>query len=166
MRINVAGQLKSPLGDRRDYHIDEETPEGLPIKGEVALVRTHRSILVTGKFNTLVKSTCVRCLEEFNQPVELAIEEEFFPARDFSTDMPKSADSDTDSFTIDPDNTLDLSEAVRQGTELNLPVKPVCQIDCAGLCPQCGCNLNNNPCHCSEGPADPRWSPLREMFSK
>jgi len=166
MIINVAQQLKGFLGDRRQYSIDETTSEGVPIKAEITLVRTHRSILVTGQFNTQVDSVCSRCLDEFMQPVTFQLEEEFFPLRDLSTDMPAHVDEGTDAFFIGEDNILDLNEAVRQNMLINLPAKPICRPECAGLCQRCGCNLNYGPCHCSEESSDPRWSPLRELFSK
>ncbi|HEX8086917.1 MAG TPA: YceD family protein [Solirubrobacteraceae bacterium] len=34
--------------------------------------------------------------------------------------------------------------------------------ECAGLCPQCGENLNDHP-HEHERAPDPRWSKLREL---
>ncbi len=43
--------------------------------------------------------------------------------------------------------------------QLGVPMKPLCREDCAGLCNQCGVDLNTEPCAC--GPAtDPRWAAL------
>ena len=164
MRINVAQQLKGFLGSSRSYTIDEITEEGYPIKAQVKLVRTNRSILVTGQLKTIVNSTCSRCLKEFEQPMELKIEEEYFPARDMLTGMPTPMIEDMDGFVIGEDHILDLSEAVRQNILLNLSTKPVCRPECAGLCNRCGHNLNQGACHCPEESFDPRWSPLREML--
>ena len=165
MKVNVAQQLKSPLGDIRYYSIDETTGEGLPIQGEAKLVRTNRSILVTGRFRTVIKSTCSRCLEEFECPLEFEIEEEYFPTRDIISGLPTPLAEDVDGFIIGEDHVLDLSEAVRQNILLNLPTKPVCQPKCAGLCHKCGYNLNYGPCHCPEEQFDLRWSPLRTLIS-
>ena len=35
--------------------------------------------------------------------------------------------------------------------------------DCAGLCPQCGANLNEDPDHAHEAEPDPRWAKLCEI---
>lgn len=43
--------------------------------------------------------------------------------------------------------------------QLGVPMKPLCRMDCAGLCSECGANLNAGSCDC--GPArDPRWAAL------
>ena len=44
-----------------------------------------------------------------------------------------------------------------------LPLKPLCREDCAGLCPQCGANLNEGPCGCEPDTEDDRWAALREL---
>jgi uncharacterized protein len=41
-----------------------------------------------------------------------------------------------------------------------LPFQPLCRDDCAGLCVECGANLNENPNHRHEADLDPRWAAL------
>jgi uncharacterized protein len=36
-------------------------------------------------------------------------------------------------------------------------------VDCAGLCPEWGANLNVDPEHAHESEPDPRWAKLREL---
>jgi uncharacterized protein len=45
---------------------------------------------------------------------------------------------------------------------LDLDWQIVCREDCAGLCPECGENLNERP-HEHEKPVDPRWAKLSEL---
>lgn len=165
MQINVAQQLKSPLGDVRYHSIDEITREGFPIRGEAKLVRTNRSILVTGQFRTVAMCTCSRCLEEFEYPLEFQMEEEYFPAGAIPDGPAGSVANGMDGFTIGSDYILDLNEAVRQNILLSLPSKPLCQVECAGLCQRCGYNLNYGPCNCVGEQGDPRWTPLRVLLS-
>jgi uncharacterized metal-binding protein YceD (DUF177 family) len=47
---------------------------------------------------------------------------------------------------------------------LEVPMKPLCREDCAGLCPQCGADLNAGPCDCRPE-VDPRWSALLSLKS-
>ncbi len=166
MVFNVAQLLKGLVGDHRHYSIDEITSEGYPVTGEVTLLRTNRSILVKGKLQTSVHCTCGRCLEDFDLPMDLEIEEEYFPAMDVLTGSLTPEIEAADGFVIEEDNTLDLSEAVRQSIVLAQPIKTICQPECAGLCHQCGENLNYGSCHCSEESRDPRWAPLREILSR
>jgi uncharacterized protein len=43
-------------------------------------------------------------------------------------------------------NELDLYPYLRETMILELPVKPLCNEDCKGLCPICGKNKNENDC--------------------
>ncbi|MDL2317223.1 DUF177 domain-containing protein [Desulfovibrio sp. OttesenSCG-928-A18] len=46
---------------------------------------------------------------------------------------------------------------------LALPVKPLCSRACKGLCPVCGCNLNEQACACNKDEGDPRLAVLRGL---
>lgn len=164
MRINVAEQLKAETGIVRYYSINETTEEGYPVQGEVKFTRTHRSILVTGKLRAVVTNTCSRCLREFEQALDFELQEEFFPPRDIFTGASIEDSADEDGFRIGEDNILDLGEAVRQNIIVNLPQKPLCKQDCAGLCAKCGHNLNYGMCSCPEE-FDERWAPLRSLLA-
>ena len=98
---------------------------------------------------TIVKATCSRCLEEFECPLNLDLEEEYFPSQEMRGYHSLSGDGDAESFIIDDSHVLDLGEAVRQLTLLALPMKPICRQNCAGLCPNCGQNLNSGRCLCA-----------------
>lgn len=164
MRINVAQQLKGQIGESRSVTIDEISSDGFPIEGKAILVLTNRSILVTGDFKTSVKCVCSRCLKEFQQSYIIKLEEEFFPENDFLSNGLLHEDRYADGFSIGEDNILDLNEAFRQNTLVNIPLKPVCENNCAGLCPKCGCNLNIHTCSCAEKQIDSRWAPLHSMI--
>ena len=47
---------------------------------------------------------------------------------------------------------IDLVPLVEQALLLELPLVPLCDDDCRGLCPRCGANLNEGPCQCDDGP--------------
>jgi uncharacterized protein len=58
---------------------------------------------------------------------------------------------------------LDLSGWARDALVLALPDKILCRLDCAGLCPVCGRDLNREPhWHAAEEP-DSRWAALAEL---
>lgn len=163
--INVAQLLKSPIGTTRTLHVDEETDfsgQESVVTGDLQLVRTDRAILVKGTLKSDIQLTCSRCLKLFTCTVKLDIEEEYFPSIDIQTGAPMPKPEDPDAFTIDQQNILDLTEAIRQYGLLAIPMKPLCREDCAGLCPTCGANLNEVSCTCSQPAKDPRWSRLTE----
>lgn len=136
MKINVAQQLKEPVGSVRHYEVNETSEDGFPIHGEVQLLRTNRSILATGSLTTTARCECSRCLEQFDYPLSMEIEEEYFLTRDAVSGLPITPPTEAGAFLIDENHILDLGEAVRQYTIITLPMKPVCRQNCAGLCPR------------------------------
>lgn len=165
LQINVAQQLKAAAGTVREYSIEDEADviEGdgkTPVGGSVTLLRTDRGILARGTLHTDVELTCSRCLSVFTHSLSVGIEEEYLPTIDVYTGSTLSLPEDTDTFTIDENNILDLTEALRQYALTAIPMKPLCQPDCAGLCPVCGGNLNQGACRCSTKPPDARWAKL------
>lgn len=137
MQINVSQLLKESIGSSREYKISETIDAVddnivIPVKGEVKLIRTNRSILVQGKLYVSVEATCSRCLDVFSCPLELNIAEEFFPLLDMGSGYPLPSPEESDSFTIDEHQILDLTEAIRQYTLLAIPMKPLCREDCTG----------------------------------
>jgi uncharacterized protein len=172
LRINVAQLLKGPTGGARRLElyddiagIDEELFVQSPLTGAVALIRTADGVLVTASLETIVQLECCRCLEAFSIPIRLEIEEEFHPTVDIHTGavLPVS-DTEEDATTIDEHHVLDLTEVVRQALFLAMPINPLCKKDCAGLCPQCGNNLNQEQCQCEPDAVDPRLEVLRQLL--
>lgn len=168
LQINVSQQLKASIGSIRNYEVSDIVEiDGCnyAVEGAVKLMRTDHGILVEGMLNTESELTCSRCLTLFSCPLALNIEEEYFPTTDIISGAPLPAPNEPGSFTIDERNILDLTEAIRQYTLLAIPMKPLCQQDCAGLCPTCGTNLNQTQCACPAEPADSRWAELRKLLS-
>lgn len=164
MKINVAQQLKQSIGCVQ-WHKINEVENAHPVQGEIKLLRTDRGILVSGMVKTIASSVCSRCLQEFDIPLTLNIEEEYFPTVDVVSGAPLPAPEEPGSFTIDQNHVIDLGEAVHQYALLTIPMKPVCRVDCRGLCPYCGCNLNYETCNCVVNPSDPRWAKLSGLAS-
>ncbi|MFC1988292.1 DUF177 domain-containing protein [Chloroflexota bacterium] len=167
MQINVSQQLKETIGSTRNYEVSGDINidnSKKSVSGKVRLMRTDHGILARGTINTESEFTCSRCLTLFNYPMTLNVEEEYFPTKDIVSDAPLPLPDEPECFTIDENNILDLTEAVRQYALLAIPMKPLCRQDCAGLCPSCGINLNQVSCDCPPGPTDPRWLGLSKLL--
>jgi uncharacterized protein len=163
MQINVAQLVKDAVGSTRHYEIDEVTADGLRVLGGLNLLRTNRSILVTGRLETVEAEVCSRCLEEFDQKLVLNIEEEYLLPRSAGQVSPGPPPGEPGIFSVDEDNILDLSEAIRQYALLSTPMKPVCRQDCAGLCTSCGSNLNQTECECRPDRSNSPWVKLQGL---
>ncbi len=133
--INVTQLLKEPVGSSQNYDISgviDEEVEG-NVEGKAKLIHTDQGVLVQCKLTTEVKLICSRCLDTFSLPIDFTAEEEFNPVIDVSGDLALSSSEQSEEFTIDNKNILDLSELIRQYTLLNLPMKPLCRPDCPGI---------------------------------
>lgn len=169
MQVNTAQLLKQSIGSSRSYKINdtlnfpkEEIGE-CHIQGEVELIRTDRGILVKGILTGKSSLMCSRCLTMFDYSLRFGIEDEFFPSRDVISGISLSPPDDSTTLMIDEHHVLDLSETVRQYALLNIPMKPLCHPDCAGLCSNCGANLNQGACYCAPGSQE---SPLGKLLRK
>ncbi len=167
LQINVAQLLKAPIGEVREYDIEGVVniveSKNSPVRGNVKLTRTPRSILVRGEVEAEVEVTCSRCLRPFTCPLRFSFDEEYFPSIDVVSGLPLPKPDEPGSFFIDEHHILDLTEAIRQYAVMTISMKPLCQEDCAGICPTCGRNLNEGPCGCPVERVDPRWAALRKL---
>jgi uncharacterized protein len=169
MRFPVAQLLKEGVGATRAYELHEADAEVAddgsrgPVEGSVALLRTKSGILVRATLRLRCPDACSRCLVPVEVPLELHIEEEYQPTVDILTGAVRPRPEEPVTFLIDEHHVLDLTEAVRQYRVLVAPMQPLCQPDCAGLCPVCGQNLNESPCACRRDEYDPRWGTLAKL---
>ncbi len=169
MQINVSQLSQEPVGSTREYDIDEAADiigdgRKYPISGDCQLLRLQRSILTKCRLATEVELSCSRCLGQFSHPVKIKFEEEFVPTVDVATGAPLPEPEEASTFTIDEHHILDLTEAARQYLVIALPMKPLCDENCAGLCSSCGKDLNKGPCDCPPAEIDPRLSELTKLL--
>ena len=169
MYFNVSSLLRESSGSARTFDVDEEfapvdRASPLSVRGTVRLLRTDQGVWVSAGLETTAACTCSRCLRGFGRPIDIVIEEEFFPQTGPVSGVAVQVPQDfEDTFRIDPDNMLDLTEAARQYFTLSLPMKPVCRDGCAGICSTCGADLNTSACVCNSTVRDAAWGPLLEL---
>jgi len=166
MQFNVARLLKGPVGTTQTTRLDE-TFEPLAdtktdrVWGQIRLVRINQGVWVSAALEATIESICCRCLQEFPSQVQFELDAICYSTVDVTTGVSVLLDDETTpEFTIDDHHTLNITEPVRQSVLLTLPMKPLCQNDCLGICPECGINLNETPCDCAAGTHDLRWASL------
>ncbi|MFJ6633092.1 YceD family protein [Streptomyces sp. NPDC091376] len=141
-------------------------PEGAPVELELRLESVMEGVLVTGTARAVAEGECVRCLEPLRQEVAADFQEMFsYPDAD-ERGRPKAepvddAEDDEDRLFLE-DGLFDLEPVLRDAVVLALPMQPVCREDCAGLCSQCGTNLNDDPEHHHDA-VDIRWAALQGL---
>ena len=162
-QANVSELLQEGIGSIQEYALDEKaTIAGgqSHLRGEITLIRTDRGVLVRGVVASEIRLTCSRCLAESRLPIMLNIAEEYLPVTDLQSGAALPEPEGPANFKIDEHHVIDLTEAIRQYAEMKIPMKPLCRDNCAGLCPSCGKNLNEDNCNCRGQETDPRWAAL------
>ncbi|MDZ7314905.1 MAG: DUF177 domain-containing protein [candidate division KSB1 bacterium] len=120
--------------------------------------KVGEEIFVKTRLRTRVELVCDRCLE----PYVLALDETISSI--MTPDEKLAARNDEDIYLIaKTTNEVDITEAVRDTLLLAIPYKKLCHVDCKGLCPHCGANLNLTQCTCGDNYRDPRWEALSKL---
>jgi DUF177 domain-containing protein len=113
---------------------------------------THGGYALRLRFAAGLTGPCMRCLEPAEPKVAVDARE---------VDQPGGGEELRSPYV--EGEVLDLGAWARDAYALALPAQVVCREDCAGLCPKCGVNLNEDPVHAHEAEPDPRWAKLREL---
>ena len=61
-----------------------------------------------------------------------------------------NSENDDDEFIVAENYRVDIDEIALSDLLLELPTKLLCKDDCKGLCPVCGCDLNESECNCQK----------------
>ncbi|MEU6114850.1 YceD family protein [Streptomyces sp. NPDC047117] len=140
-------------------------PEGAPTELDLRLESVMDGVLVTGTARASVKGECVRCLEPVEHELEADFQEMFsYPdadARVREADQDDDAEDEEDTLFLE-DDMFDLEPVLRDAVVLALPMQPVCQDDCPGLCSECGARLADDPDHHHDA-VDIRWAALQGL---
>ena len=138
-------------------------PEGSDLELDLRLESVVEGVLVTGTVRFTVEAECGRCLEPFAWDEEASLTELFaYPVTDARGRVLAEQPDDDDAPAVVQDDLIDLDLAVRDAVVLPLPITPTCRPDCAGLCPDCGVRLDDDPGHRHDR-SDPRWDALRAL---
>lgn len=127
-------------------------PEESPIDLHLRLEAVVEGVLVSGTARATVEGECVRCLDPVTRPVEVELQELYLYE-------PQQRTSDDEELPALSGDLLDITAAVRDAIVLALPLKPLCEEDCPGLCAECGERLAEDPGHAHEQ-VDARWAAL------
>jgi uncharacterized protein len=126
------------------------TPELVPVRLDISRT-TANGWALRLRFSAALDGPCMRCLEPASPSFDVDAYEVHQPGGGEELTSPYIADE------------LDLQAWARDALALALPAQLTCRPDCAGLCPQCGANLNEDPDHAHEPEPDPRWAKLSEL---
>jgi uncharacterized protein len=136
------------LGGQRYLPVPDKVPAAL------AVTKASTGTVFELGFTGRMHGPCYRCLGD--AVLELPIE-----GREYQATNPQGLDELRTPY-LEDDN-LDLAAWSRDAVALALPEKILCRVDCAGLCPVCGKDLNEEPHTHEEETSDSRWAALEAL---
>ncbi|MFN7914638.1 MAG: DUF177 domain-containing protein [Vicinamibacterales bacterium] len=118
---------------------------------------------LVGRVKTTLEMPCSRCLEPFRIDVDAPFDLRYQPHAEQHGGGEREVEADDMDTAFYENDEIDLGQLMQEQFYLALPMKPLCQEDCKGLCPQCGTNLNRATCDCNTQWEDPRLAALKDL---
>lgn len=132
-----------------------------PIRCVVNLTHADPDYLLHADLKYDLTVACNRCLKPVQQAVESTIDLVLVErSRKREATEEERLEAQELGLVEVEGGSFDSRPLVVEQVELSLPMKPLCREDCAGLCPQCGQDLNEGRCGCIHEKVDPRWAAL------
>ena len=136
------------------------------IRGTVDLFRSSEVVLVVGTVVGSMNLICSRCISEFSLAKEMNLDLKF-RVGGIESESRHTPDQHEQDIMFLEGAELDPAEIILQELLLEIPMKPLCREDCAGLCPKCGALKGSQECKCGdERDIDPRWEALARLAKK
>ena len=158
--VSVSDLLRTP-GHRRELELGGPVGElrsagtvldaGDEVDVTVGLEAIPEGVVVDGGISAPWRAECRRCLKQVSGQVDVEFRE-LFERR------PKEGET----YALGHEE-IDLAPLIREALLLALPLAPLCEAACQGICPICGADLNEGPCGCPPADRDPRWAALDDL---
>jgi uncharacterized metal-binding protein YceD (DUF177 family) len=149
-------------GERLVFSLDEG-PQLLEdvfaefLRGTLQFTRIEGGILVAGSMDSRLKVECVRCLEPFSFDATLELEEIIGLSGRPGPDIV---------YQITDEGWFNAIPLLREAAWVTVPIKPLCQPSCRGLCSDCGTNLNLEECDCQRDRVNPHFALLASFLTQ
>lgn len=173
-------ELPRRAGEMKEYQLDISAPfrVGVPLIGvpegdlielDVRCESVTEGILVTADIYTVATGECIRCLDPVEQIIDRKIQElyRYEPTDDRGKKARKREeevdDLDEDEVLYVEGEQVNLEIPILDAIILSLPVNPLCDEDCLGLCPDCGEKWESLPEDHRHEVLDARWAGLSSL---
>ena len=131
------------------------------IRASVSTLASGEEVIINGVVSTIATAECYRCLRTVELPLRANLR--LIIQR---TNVSGKADSGDDDFVVisKSEAQYDLAPHCREVLLVELPYKILCDINCKGLCPKCGTDLNCQECGCTTPKSGGQWEKLKDLI--
>ena len=145
--LSVKNLFRQDVGAMETFEIDEkgeqfdfpEEIEVASVKGKATAIKLEDTVAVSAKLTADTTLICDRCLDNFEREINFSFEREYTIDR---------KDESEDGLYVDKYGNVDPSGPIHDELLLSVPTQNFCRVDCPGICPHCGHNLNHEECTC------------------
>lgn len=122
--------------------------------------------LVDGTAKFTADLNCSRCLDPYPIASSSSFHVRFRPRPELLSEdeeevqIAASEDLDVEFYS---EREIPLRDLAIEQIQLTIPMKPLCDESCLGLCPNCGANRSREGCNCETSVVDDRWGALAEF---
>lgn len=165
MRIELDRVKEKPFSWNEEIEIapDRLSPDVRsigPVSVEGTISWVHPGFLVRLRLDYEQTLSCVRCLEDSKQSVEEEVALVVLRGQVEEPEELELEEEDLNVVRVEGDE-LDTEPLVVEQVQLQVPMKPLCDPECEGLCPRCGAPRSEG-CECETATTDPRWAALEQ----
>jgi len=139
--------------------LEDFTPLG-PAHVDALLTNTGAGIVGSGEISIDLEVACSRCLRLFPLHVDGTIEG-FYVLPDRASSLPEDQD-----YELIEARSLDIGPSLVAAIVIALPMAPLHDEECKGICAHCGTDLNESTCSCVNERADSPFSALEGLLDK
>jgi uncharacterized protein len=141
--------LQGPVGELRSAGTVLDAGEDADVR--VGLEAIPEGVVADGRISAPWRAECRRCLKEVTGRVDVEFRELF-----------EREPNEGETYALGHEE-IDLVPLIREALLLALPLAPLCDAACQGICPTCGADLNEGSCDCPPAGRDPRWAALDDL---
>lgn len=133
------------IKERVSLRLNEgETPAEL----DLHVTRKGAEVQIEGRIGARVELTCGRCLGQFLREFDLPVDMVYHPVSEMKEEKYELKPDELETGFY-ADDEIDIGALAAEHLILSLPMRPLCEEACRGICPRCGANLNEVQCGCA-----------------
>lgn len=138
-----------------------------PVSANLELLKSDGEIFVRGDISSVIKLKCARCLKEFEYKISSNIDIVYTREIGYYIKEKELTREEIGINYLKGDE-IDIDSVLLEQISLDMPMQPLCNPDCRGVCPRCGADLNQGECGCPpvEAQKDQSFAKLKEVKIK
>ena len=135
----------------------------IAIEAHVSQGHLEGEYVAEGKSTATIDLACSRCVEPFPFANNSTFHIRFRPRPEISAENEEIEITNKEELDVEfySERQIPLRDLAFEQLQLVIPMKPLCDEGCLGLCPTCGANRLREKCSCEAALIDDRWGVLK-----